>query len=227
MNDLEDRPRIIGLDELRSLSRRGFCKTAGVGVAVVALPACFGDSGSQHVGIGAVDDTDAGPGGPPGTGPDFATGGPPHNAQDMATSKPPPEGSPDLATQPQGPPDMAQPQPPPMGSCAGNPFSSGMKPAQFAMNTATYFNGQDAFICRDNGGLYALSSLCTHSGCTNKPSGGGFRCPCHGATFSLQGDATRAPAFTPLDHYMTCLDNSGNVAFDTNQTVSAATRLNA
>ncbi len=204
---------------LSALSRRGFCQAAGVGLAAAALPACFGDGGTR-VGIGAVDDTDAGvPGGdsPP---PDFA--GTHYAPPDLAGNHHAP---PDLAHSQGPPPDMAHAAQ--QGNCPGGVYSTGKPPASFALNTATYFNSQDAFVCRDSGGLFALSSICTHSGCTNKASNGGFRCPCHGATFSLNGDVTRGPAWSPLDNYAVCLDDNGNVAFDVNNVVAAGTRMKA
>ena len=217
MNDPKQPQRLISLEEVKRLSRRAFCQTAGVGAAVIALPACFGD-GSSRVGLGLLDDVDLGAGAPP---PDLATHG--NGPFDFATSHQPP---PDLAGHHTTPPDLAHAQM--KGNCPGGVFNTGMPPSQFALDTATYFNSQDSFVCRDNGGLFALTSICTHAGCTNSFRAGSndFRCPCHGATFSFIGDATRAPAFSPLDHYALCIDNDGSVAFDTGTTVGQGTRLN-
>ena len=231
-----DTGTIVSLDALLRLSRRAFCKSAGVGVAVVAIPACFSDSGFERVGVGILDDSDAGTAGPPddlaatkpGSRPDFAVKGKsnPQSPQDMARSQSPQDFA--QSQQQQNSPDLAQP-PKMVGNCPGGVFSTGRKPSQFAMNSATYFNGQDTFVCRDNGGLYALSSICTHAGCTNdyRANSNDFHCPCHGADFSLNGDVTRGPAFSGLDHYAVCLDNDGSIAFDTSNTVSQDTRLNA
>lgn len=47
----------------------------------------------------------------------------------------------------------------------------------------------DGFVVNDGGEIRALSSVCTHMGCTLqfRPHQGDLRCPCHGASFDLQG----------------------------------------
>jgi nitrite reductase/ring-hydroxylating ferredoxin subunit len=47
----------------------------------------------------------------------------------------------------------------------------------------------DGFIVNDEGTIRALSSVCTHMGCTLafRPDWQDLRCPCHGASFDLAG----------------------------------------
>jgi nitrite reductase/ring-hydroxylating ferredoxin subunit len=47
----------------------------------------------------------------------------------------------------------------------------------------------DGFIVNDGGDVRALSSVCTHMGCTLhfRPDWHDLRCPCHGASFDLGG----------------------------------------
>ena len=47
----------------------------------------------------------------------------------------------------------------------------------------------DGFVVNDGGTIRALSSVCTHMGCTLhfRPDWQDFRCPCHGASFDLEG----------------------------------------
>lgn len=56
----------------------------------------------------------------------------------------------------------------------------------------------------------ALSSICTHQGCTitqydaNKQD---FVCPCHGSVFSATGQVVKGPAGSPLSSYQTQYSN--------------------
>jgi len=47
----------------------------------------------------------------------------------------------------------------------------------------------DGFVVNDGGTIRALSSVCTHLGCTLhfRPDWSDLRCPCHGASFDLAG----------------------------------------
>ena len=47
----------------------------------------------------------------------------------------------------------------------------------------------DGFVVNDGGEVRALSSVCTHMGCTlhYRPEWQDLRCPCHGASFDLDG----------------------------------------
>ena len=52
---------------------------------------------------------------------------------------------------------------------------------------------------------YALSSRCTHLGCTLNydPVSQRFRCPCHGSVFDLSGERLAGPARKPLERVPT------------------------
>jgi nitrite reductase/ring-hydroxylating ferredoxin subunit len=47
----------------------------------------------------------------------------------------------------------------------------------------------DGFVVNDEGTIRALSSVCTHMGCTLRfrPDWHDLRCPCHGASFDMSG----------------------------------------
>lgn len=56
----------------------------------------------------------------------------------------------------------------------------------------------------------ALSSVCTHSGCTvsYSPAEGNFPCYCHGSLFAQNGSVLNGPASQPLKVYK--VTKSGN-----------------
>ena len=66
-------------------------------------------------------------------------------------------------------------------------------------------------INTDGANFIAVSSLCTHEGCTVEyiDVSSGFGCPCHGAAFTTTGTVTRGPASTNLKKYT--VTKSGNV----------------
>ena len=60
-------------------------------------------------------------------------------------------------------------------------------PEQFSAGSETPFADQNLVLFRDDEGFYAISSTCTHLGCTVARSKDGFACPCHGSRFNSQG----------------------------------------
>jgi Rieske Fe-S protein len=123
------------------------------------------------------------------------------------------------------PPDAGASRP--AASCGNGGFSTGRAASAFAMGTGTYFSAVRAFVCRDGGGLYALSASCTHAGVTINFSNnsGGFHCPAHGSNFDLQGGVTRGPANNPLRHFLVCVGPDGTVQIDVRTTVGSSARV--
>ena len=56
-------------------------------------------------------------------------------------------------------------------------------------------------LALDGGGFAALSSICTHRGCTVDIAGQGLACPCHGSQYDREGRVTRGPANRALTRY--------------------------
>ena len=50
--------------------------------------------------------------------------------------------------------------------------------------------GRSVALFRDDDGVYAISTVCTHLGCIVKPTADGFECPCHGSRFAKDGAVT-------------------------------------
>lgn len=115
-----------------------------------------------------------------------------------------------------------------VGTCTGSGQVDVGGPGTFAINTATLFLAQRLFIVRDSGGLYAVSSQCTHhSSATLDVSSGRFHCPRHGALFTFNGDVISGPVIFGLVHYSLCLLDNGHVGVATSSTVPQSTRLDA
>ena len=53
----------------------------------------------------------------------------------------------------------------------------------------------------EGGGFVALSSICTHRGCTVDLGGPGLACPCHGSQYNREGEVVRGPANRALTRY--------------------------
>ena len=53
----------------------------------------------------------------------------------------------------------------------------------------------------DGGGFAAVSSICTHRGCTVDLGGPGLACPCHGSQYDREGVVVRGPASRALERY--------------------------
>jgi cytochrome b6-f complex iron-sulfur subunit len=71
---------------------------------------------------------------------------------------------------------------------------------------------QNLIIINTGGGKFsALSSICTHQGCTvgyDSPTGN-IKCPCHGSVFSTSGSVVNGPAQSALQSYPASL--TGNI----------------
>ena len=86
-------------------------------------------------------------------------------------------------------------------------------------------------VARDANGVYAMSAVCTHAGCLLDDSADkistGLNCACHGSTFDGDGNVTRGPARSPLQHYAVTIAADGTITVDGSQPVSASTRTPA
>lgn len=54
---------------------------------------------------------------------------------------------------------------------------------------------------RAEGAFRALSARCTHLGCQVRPARNALICPCHGSSFSWEGEVLRGPAQKALPRY--------------------------
>jgi Rieske Fe-S protein len=81
---------------------------------------------------------------------------------------------------------------------------------------------------RDTGGLYAMSSICTHSQCNIASSGtittSGIGCSCHGSRFNTNGEVTQGPAARTLPHWKVDLATDGTITVQGGSAVDATVR---
>jgi cytochrome b6-f complex iron-sulfur subunit len=81
----------------------------------------------------------------------------------------------------------------------------------FEVNSVTAFVRGRFYLARlEDGGFLALSSKCTHLGCTvpwvEKEMK--FACPCHASAFDITGAVINPPATRPLDIYPISIENN-------------------
>ena len=72
------------------------------------------------------------------------------------------------------------------------------------------------WIVRDPEKIYALSTVCTHLGCTPNwlPNEGKYKCPCHGSGFYSNGINFEGPAPRPLERFRITLSDDGTILVD-------------
>ncbi|MGE3804957.1 MAG: ubiquinol-cytochrome c reductase iron-sulfur subunit [Gemmataceae bacterium] len=78
------------------------------------------------------------------------------------------------------------------------------------------YKEQNFWIVRHGGKIYALSTTCTHLGCTPNWLDGEekFKCPCHGSGFKITGVNFEGPAPRPLERWGIYEDTDGQLVVD-------------
>ena len=78
------------------------------------------------------------------------------------------------------------------------------------------YKDQNIWIVRNNGLIYALSTTCTHLGCTPNwlESASKFKCPCHGSGFYISGINFEGPAPRPLERWALATGDDGQIVVD-------------
>ena len=99
-------------------------------------------------------------------------------------------------------------------------------PNSYPMGSIIPVPEAQAWLLRDEQGLYALSSVCTHLGCNVHIAGEHFECPCHGSQYDLNGAVLQGPAVTPLRYVELSRSPDNLLILDTEITVPATQRLN-
>lgn len=78
------------------------------------------------------------------------------------------------------------------------------------------FKDQNTWIVRHGGIIYALSTTCTHLGCTPNwlEREEKFKCPCHGSGFKITGVNFEGPAPRPLERWGISIGEDGQIVVD-------------
>jgi cytochrome b6-f complex iron-sulfur subunit len=95
-------------------------------------------------------------------------------------------------------------------------FKAGF-PEEFSLGVDERFKEKfGVWVVRNESGIYALSTTCTHLGCTPNWLAGEskFKCPCHGSGFYMTGINFEGPAPRPLERYRVVLADDGQVLVD-------------
>jgi cytochrome b6-f complex iron-sulfur subunit len=78
------------------------------------------------------------------------------------------------------------------------------------------YKDQNFWVVRYQGKIYALSTTCTHLGCTPNwlESAQKFKCPCHGSGFYITGINFEGPAPRPLERWAISVGEDGQLVVD-------------
>ena len=90
-------------------------------------------------------------------------------------------------------------------------------PSDFGFGVDTKFQNQyRIWVVRNTEGIFVISAICTHLGCTPdwKASENKFKCPCHGSGYDPEGVNFEGPAPRPMDRAHVELDPEGQIVVD-------------
>jgi cytochrome b6-f complex iron-sulfur subunit len=90
-------------------------------------------------------------------------------------------------------------------------------PTDFGFGVDTKFQNQfRIWVVRNTEGIFVISAICTHLGCTPdwKPSENKFKCPCHGSGYDPEGVNFEGPAPRPMDRAHVALAPDGQIEVD-------------
>jgi cytochrome b6-f complex iron-sulfur subunit len=101
-------------------------------------------------------------------------------------------------------------------------FSIG-RPTDVLSNDGRVFLAEHkVFMHVTRGKVRCMTAICTHLGCTVNAVETGFKCPCHGSTYDIDGKNTGGPAPRPLIFYEIYKGGAGDLVVDKSKTISLA-----
>jgi nitrite reductase/ring-hydroxylating ferredoxin subunit len=122
-----------------------------------------------------------------------------------------------------------------VGACGGDDDASGGEKIPVAPTKASEIpvgfvgsTGVRILVGRDEGGLFAMTSSCTHQLCDlalyGRLEAGGITCTCHSSGFTKSGVRVRGPAVDSLKHFKVDIAADGTIVIDTKAIVDIAAR---
>ena len=91
-------------------------------------------------------------------------------------------------------------------------------PNEFSVGEVSekYKSAYRIWVVREKDGIYVLSAICTHLGCTPRwlNAEDKFKCPCHGSGFKKTGVNFEGPAPRPLERFGVALADDGRLLVD-------------
>ncbi len=99
------------------------------------------------------------------------------------------------------------------------------KPETFGSGSVVEFNDAKVVVRRDGDRFSAVSTVCTHLGCTVKRTDVGFECPCHGSVYDAMGGVLGGPAPKSLPWFRITLTPTGELEVDKQAVVPTGTTL--
>lgn len=93
-------------------------------------------------------------------------------------------------------------------------FSIGNPADVLASDGKMFLPKQKVFVEVARGRVRCQTAICTHLGCTVNSAQTGFKCPCHGSTYDLDGRNTGGPAPRPLTHFKIYKGVTGDLLVD-------------
>ena len=93
-------------------------------------------------------------------------------------------------------------------------FSLGRPGDVFNSEGRVFMPLQKTFVEVFRGKVRVMTAICTHLGCTVNAVEIGYKCPCHGSTYDLDGRNTGGPAPLPLVYFQVYQGASGELLVD-------------
>lgn len=118
--------------------------------------------------------------------------------------------------------DDSGPTTPPGNSSSGITISGNTITINLSIQTGLNTSGSwllienaRTLVANVNGAFVALTSVCTHSGCSDSWTFGSnrFTCTCHGSVFDPSGRVLNGPASAPLQQFTTQVSAGNLVVF--------------